>query len=419
VSRLRIAVVGSGVAGLTAAHILQRAHDVTLFERDGRLGGHAHTHAVPTSGGDLALDTGFLVHNERTYPSLIRLFGELGVQTQESDMSFSVRCEGCGLEYAGARGLGGVLASAQAARPRYARMLLEVKRFHRAARRVLADPGCDRLTIGAFLREGGYSDYFAQHFLLPLTGAIWSCAPSRLHAFPARYLFRFFQNHGMLSVFGSPCWRTVAGGSRTYVDAIAARLPDVRLSTPVTDVERRSDGVLVRDGSGEETLFDRLVLASHPDQALALLSDPSADERRLLGAFSYSRNDTVLHTDGSLLPRARAARASWNYLLDACATTAGDVHVTYHLNRLQALRTAEDYCVTLNVTDRIAPGAELARMVYEHPAYTVDSPEAQRGLAELAGHRNTVYCGAYHGWGFHEDGCVSGVRAAAALGVAW
>ncbi len=298
-------------------------------------------------------------------------------------------------------------------------MLLEVRRFHRAARRVLADPKADRLTLGTFLREGGYSDYFAQHFLLPLSGAIWSCSPARMHAFPARYLFRFFANHGMLSVWGSPSWRTVVGGSRTYVDAIAAGLHDVRLATPgaAGRAPRRRRGGARRPA--ERATSTASCSPPTPTRPSRCWPTPRREEQRLLGAFAYSRNDTVLHTDGSLLPRARSARASWNYLLDACATTAGDVHVTYHLNRLQALHEPDDYCVTLNVTDRIAPGAELARMVYEHPAYTVDSPAAQRGLAALGGERHTAYCGAYHGWGFHEDGCVSGVRAAAALGVAW
>jgi predicted NAD/FAD-binding protein len=223
----------------------------------------------------------------------------------------------------------------------------------------------------------------------------------------------------MLSVWGSPGWRTVVGGSRVYVEAIAARLDDVRCSTPVALVERDARGVTIVDGAGRESRFDGVVLAAHPDQALRMLGDPSADEQRLLGAFAYARNETVLHTDASLLPRARSARASWNYLLDACATTASEVQVTYHLNRLQALNEEEQYCVTLGAGGRIAPAREVARMVYEHPAYTVETRAAQRELPRLSGERRTAFCGAYHGWGFHEDGCLSGARAAAALGVAW
>jgi uncharacterized protein len=418
VTAVRVAVVGSGVAGLTAAHIISRTHEVTLFERDDRLGGHANTIAVGTTDGrQVALDTGFIVHNERTYPTLLRLFGDLGIATQASDMSFGVRCEGCGLEYAGARGMQGVVPRPGVlGRPRYLRMLTEVKRFHRQARTVLADPGADGLTLDGFLRQGGYSPYFADHFMLPLTGAVWSSSPSTIRDFPARYLLRFLANHGMLTVKNSPQWRTVTGGSREYVARIAAGLADrVHVQTPVESIARDDAGVTV---NGEHR-FDRVVIAAHPGQALQMLDDPTAAERSVLGAFAYSSNQTVLHTDSSLLPRAAGARASWNYLLDACSTSQPLVHVTYHLNRLQALREPVDYCVTLNQTTRILAGHELRRMTYEHPIYTHRSLEAQARLPSLQGDRNTYYCGAYHGWGFHEDGCVSGLRAALAMGCAW
>ena len=417
-TRLRVAVVGSGVAGLTAAHILGRTHEVTLFERDERLGGHANTIAVRAADGrEVTLDTGFIVHNERTYPTLLRLFAELGIRTQESDMSFGVRCDGCGLEYAGARGMQGVLPRPGVlGRPRYLRMLAEVRRFHRHARAILADPAADALTLDGFLRQGGYSRYFADHFMLPLTGAVWSSSPSTIRDFPARYLIRFFANHGMLTVTNSPRWRTVTGGSREYVGRIAAGLGDrVHAGTPVASIARDEAGVTV---NGEHR-FDRVVIAAHPDQALSMLADPSGSERAVLGGFGYSTNQTVLHTDSSLLPRALGARASWNYLLDACSTSQPLVHVTYHLNRLQALREPVDYCVTLNGTTRIGAGHELRRMTYEHPIYTHQSLAAQARLAALQGDRNTYYCGAYHGWGFHEDGCVSGLRAALLLGCAW
>jgi uncharacterized protein len=415
---MRVAVVGSGVAGLTAAHILARSHDVTLFERDERLGGHANTIAVRTADGrEVALDTGFIVHNERTYPTLLRLFADLGIGTQESDMSFSVHCEGCGLEYAGARGMHGVLPRPGVlGRPRYLRMLTEVKRFHRQARAVLSDPAADALTLDGFLRQGGYSPYFTDHFMLPLTGAVWSSSPSTIRDFPARYLIRFLANHGMLTVKNSPQWRTVSGGSREYVARIADGLQGrVNVGTPVESIARDDNGVTVNGAHR----FDRIVIAAHPDQALRMLDDPTADERSVLGAFHYSSNQTVLHTDSSLLPRAAGARASWNYLLDACSTSRPLVHVTYHLNRLQALREPVDYCVTLNETTRIGAAHELRRMTYEHPIYTHESLAAQAHLPRLQGARNTYYCGAYHGWGFHEDGCVSGLRAALALGCAW
>ncbi|MGZ4482123.1 MAG: NAD(P)/FAD-dependent oxidoreductase [Gaiellales bacterium] len=419
---MRVAVIGSGVSGLTAAHVIARHHQVTLFEKDGHLGGHANTHVHTTADGrQIGLDTGFIVHNRATYPHLIRLFGELSVATQDSDMSFGVRCDGCGLEYAGARGLAGVIAQPSSLRSRrYLRMLAEVKRFHRHARRVLCDPAAEPLTMGQMLDQGRYSEYFRDHFVLPLTGAIWSCSPTQMRAFPARYLIRFFANHGMLTVKNSPTWRTVTGGSRIYVQRVADRLGDrVLPNTPVARVERDGRGVTVVAAGGAEHRFDKLVLATHADQALRLLADPTPDEVAVLGRFAYSVNETVLHTDPALLPRARGARASWNYLLDVCSTSQPDVHVTYHLNRLQALREPVDYCVTLNQTTRIARAAELSRVVYEHPVYTHEALAAQRRLPSLNDIRHTVFCGAYHGWGFHEDGCVSGLRAALALGCAW
>ncbi len=415
--RLSVAVIGSGVSGLTAAHVIAREHDVTLFERDARLGGHANTVCVQAADGhEIGLDTGFIVHNQRTYPTMLRLFAELDVSTQPSDMSFGVRCDGCGLEYAGARGLAGVLPTAGTlARPRYLRMLAEVRRFHRHAREVLRDPTADRMTLADLTAAGGYSPYFRDHFLLPLTGAIWSSSTSAMRDFPARYLIRFFANHGMLTVKHSPQWRTVTGGSRTYVERLAERLGGrIQTGAAVSSV-RRSEGSAWVEGER----FDRVVIATHPDQALAMLDDPSADEARILGTFAYSINHTVLHTDGSLLPRAAGARASWNYLLDACSTTQPHVHVTYHLNRLQALHEPEQYCVTLNQTDRIDAARRLRTITYEHPVYTLASIEAQREIAALNGRGTTFYCGAYQGWGFHEDGCVSGLRAAVAMGCSW
>ncbi|MEY9841677.1 NAD(P)/FAD-dependent oxidoreductase [Streptacidiphilus sp. EB103A] len=417
----RIAVVGSGVAGLTAAYELTRGGArVTLYEADTRLGGHAHTQDIRAAdGSDLALDTAFLVHNERTYPHLIRLFGELGIPTQDSEMSMSVRCLSCGLEYAGARGAGGLLAQADSlARPRYLRMLAAVPRFHRLARRLLAssDPAADELTLRQFLQRGGFSPYFSAHFMTPLVSAVWSCAPDLAREYPARYLFAFLDNHGLLSVTGSPTWRTVSGGSRTYVERIAARLSAVHTQAPVRSVRRHSDGVVIAAADRPPAEYDGVVLATHPDQALRLLADPSEEERAVLGAFGYSYNPTVLHRDRSLLPRAHRARASWNYQMASCVDRSDQVRVTYHLNRLLRLDTPEDYLVTLN-EDPEHPIAEehvVSRTVYEHPLYTRESRAAQQRLPALSTGR-TAYAGAYHGWGFHEDGCRSGVEAARAL----
>jgi len=419
-TRPTAAVVGSGVAGLTAAYLLQRRYDVTLFEADDRLGGHAHTHELPTDDGrTVDVDTGFIVHNRRTYPNLLRLFGELGVATQESDMSMSVRCGGCGLEYAGARGLGGLFPQASnLSRPAYLRMLAEVRRFHGHARRVLADERAGDVTLGAFVAVGGYSRYFVEHFLLPVVAAVWSAGETVSLAYPARYLFAFLHHHGMLAVTGSPRWRTVVGGSRRYVEAAAKELAAVAVSTPVRALTRTADGVQIRDDADTPHRADVAVVATHPDQALALLAAPTAVQRELLDAFRYSRNVTQLHHDTSVLPRRPAARASWNYLKTTCGIRDAPVLVSYDMNRLQRLAEPADYVVTLNGADRVDPRRVIATMRYEHPIYTPESVAAARRLPEL-NDGVLAFAGAYHGWGFHEDGCAAGVRAAAALGVAW
>jgi predicted NAD/FAD-binding protein len=418
--RRQVAVVGSGVAGLTAAYLLERAYDVTLYEAEDRLGGHAHTHDIATSDGRmLALDTGFIVHNARTYPNLIRLFSELGVSTQDTEMSMSVSCAECGLEYAGSRGPFGLLpATAARARPEYLAMLARVPLFYASARRLLASPGGERLSFGDFLRHGGYRRYFVSHFAIPLVAAVWSCPPAEALNYPARYLFEFLNHHGMLQVARSASWRTVTGGSRSYVDRIAKQITRAATGVPVRAIRRAGGGVEVHDHHLGVRRFAAAVIATHPDQALGLLASPSREEQEVLGAFRYTASPVVLHTDAALLPRAPAVRASWNYLLRGCTTTAGQVHVSYDLNRLQRLDEPRQYLVTLNAIDRVRADLVLARMTYRHPLYNARSVAAQRRLPGL----NTpvlAYAGAYHGWGFHEDGCLAGIRAAAALGVHW
>ncbi|MGH3434423.1 MAG: NAD(P)/FAD-dependent oxidoreductase [Thermocrispum sp.] len=417
-TRDRVAVIGSGVSGLTAAYLLQRRCDVLLFEADDRLGGHAHTHDVTTSDGrQLAVDSGFIVHNRRTYPNLLRLFAELEVPTQESEMSMSVRCDGCGLEFAGGKGLAGMTAQpARLARPGYLRMLAELPRFHRAARRLL-DDGAEA-TLGEFLTDGGYSRTFADHLLLPLVSAVWSADLRTSRDYPARYLFTFLANHGMLAVTGAPPWRTVTGGSRTYVERAVKQLTAARVSTPVRAVVRHPDGVQVRDGAGETHETDHVVIATHADEALRLLVRPSAAEQRALGPWTYSRNEALLHQDPSVLPRAPRARASWNYRKPGCHAVPDRVQISYDLNRLMRLPTDEEYVVTLNHGGQVDQRRTLARMTYEHPEYTPESVAAQAGLPAL-NHGRTAFAGAYHGWGFHEDGCASGVRAAEAFGAGW
>lgn len=424
--RRRTAVVGGGVAGLTAAYVLRRSHEVSLYEADERLGGHAHTHdLVSTDGRTHRVDSGFIVHNERTYPLLLRLFRELGVTTQESEMSMSVRCDGCGLEYAGARGLPGLFPRpGHVLRGRYLRLLTEVPAFHRRARRLLADgstpgQGADETTtLARFVADGGFSPYFVSHFLTPLVSAVWSCDAGTALRYPARYLFRFLDHHGLLSVSGSPVWRTVSGGSRDYVERVGKQLDAVHTTAPVRSVRRGPDGVVITTDDGSVRAYDSVVIAVHPDQALRLLADPTDDERQVLGSFRYSRNATLLHTDTSVLPHSSRARASWNLTMPSCEADAGRVRVSYDMNRLQRLDAPENYVVSLNGADHVAEDRVLARMTYEHPVYTPESVAAQRRLPGLCG-PVTAYAGAYHGWGFHEDGCRSGVEAAAALGVTW
>jgi predicted NAD/FAD-binding protein len=415
-----VAVIGSGVAGLTAAYLLSGRDRVTLYEADARLGGHAHTHYVDDGDGGIgAVASAFLVHNDRTYPTLCRLFAELGVATQESDMSMSVRADDIGLEYAGALGIRGLFACRQSLRPRHLLMLADVIRFHREASRLLAggalNAEADLETLAAFLNRHRFSPHFVDYFITPLVAAVWSCAAGDALHYPARYLFVFLAHHGMLSVFGSPTWRTVTGGSANYVRAIASRLHRVSTATPVHSLRRLTHGVLVRAGGDAPRIFDAAVVAVHPDQALLLLDDSTPRERAVLGAIGYSTNRAQLHTDESVLPRHRRARASWNYLV----TPGNDsVVVSYDVSRLMRLDAKPRYLVTLGGRDRVDPASVIAEMTYSHPLYTSESVAAQAKLATLDDDR-VVFAGAYHGWGFHEDGAASGLRAARRLGADW
>lgn len=412
-----VAVIGSGVAGLVAAYALSARDRVTLFEADTRIGGHAHTHYVDRGDGYIVgVDTAFLVHNDRTYPTLCRLFDELGVATREAEMSMSVRDDGTGLEYAGARGIGGLFPSwSSLARPHYLLMLAEVKRFHAAAVRLLDSDADDAETLGAFLDRHGFSRYFVDHFMTPLVSAVWSSPPGDAMRYPARYLFVFLEHHGMLSVFGSPTWRTVIGGSAKYVEAILTRIDEVRAGVPVNDVRRVGDGVQVSAGDCAPRLFDAAVIATHPDQALLMLAEPTVAERAVLGAIRYCTNHTQLHTDESVLPRRHRARASWNYL---ATPYDGSVVVTYDVTRLMRLGGPRRFLVTLGGRDLVDPATVLDEMIYSHPMYTPESVAAQQLLPTLNDDR-IVFAGAYHGWGFHEDGAASGLRAAQRLGAVW
>jgi len=420
-----IAVIGSGVSGLTASYVLSATNRVTLFEADTRIGGHAHTHYLDRGDGNIVgVDSAFLVHNDRTYPTLCRLFSELGITTQESDMSMSVRAHQSGLEYAGARGIGGLFpAWSNLARPRYLAMLAEVLRFHKAANRVLDSEATadidEQETLGAFLDRQGFSPYFTEYFMTPLVAAVWSCAPGEAMRYPARYLFVFLQHHGMLSVFGSPTWRTVTGGSAHYVAAILKRVAEFAVGAPVSSVRRVADGVQVAVGPpgnpAAPRTFDAAVIATHPEQALLMLEEPTTAERAVLGAIQYSTNEALLHTDENVLPRRHRARASWNYLI---TPNRDNVLVTYDVTRLMRLSGTKRFLVTLGGRDVVDPATVLAEMTYDHPLYTTESIAAQRLLPTL-GDERLVFAGAYHGWGFHEDGAASGLTAARRLGADW
>ena len=414
--RRNVAVIGSGVSGLVAAYLLSARNRVALFEADTRLGGHAHTHYVERGDGyTVGVDSAFLVHNDRTYPTLCRLFGELGIATQETDMSMSVRDDAIGLEYAGARGIRGLFPSwSTLARPRYLLMLAEVKRFHVLATRLLQADETDE-TLGEFVHRHGFSPFFREHFMTPLVAAVWSCPPGDAMRYPARYLFMFLEHHGMLSVFGSPSWRTVVGGSATYVEAIVNRIDEVYAGTAVSAVRRAPDGVDVTVGRSTRRNFDAVVIATHPDQALSMLAEPTPAERSVLGAMPYSANHAQLHTDESVLPQRHRARASWNYRL---TPETSSVLVTYDITRLMRLGGPQRFLVTLGGRAHVDPATVLAEMTYSHPMYTPESVAAQRLLPTLNDDR-VVFAGAYHGWGFHEDGAASGLRAAQRLGAGW
>jgi predicted NAD/FAD-binding protein len=417
VSGLTVGVVGSGISGLAAAHYLAKRHQVTLFEADPRLGGHAHTHDIESGGQRLRVDTGFIVYNHRTYPRFVHLLAELGVRSHESDMSFGVRCRRCGLEYS-SRGAAGLFAQRRRALdPSHLRLLADIPRFNHDARAFLGRPAGETrdVTLGALLDRGRYSTGFVRHFILPMGGAIWSAPFAEMRRFPARSFLRFFENHGWLRLTGAPQWWTIEGGSRTYVDAIALRLRgDVHLSTPVEAVRRGPSGILV-SSRGREWRFDRIVIATHADQALRLLADPSEDERRLLGSFRYSRNRAILHADREALPRARDAWASWNSDLVDCRDDAAPVSLTYHMNRLQGLPGPEELCVTLNPA--ADPARVLASLEYTHPILDGPALRAQEEIQHRNGDRGTFFAGAHLRYGFHEDGLLSAIAVAERLGV--
>jgi predicted NAD/FAD-binding protein len=410
---MKIAIIGTGIAGNTAAHRLHTAHDITVFEAASHIGGHTHTHRIEIDGEVQHIDTGFIVYNDRTYPNFSRLLASLGVATQPSSMSFSVRNEASGLEYNGTS-LNGLFAQRRnLVRPSFLRMIREIVRFNREAPRLL-DDGADQeeIALGDYLARHRYARSFVDDYLVPMGAAIWSTEASRMFAFPARFFVRFLYQHGMLSIDDRPVWRVVCGGSARYVETMVAPWRHrIRLTSPVRKVRRVIDGVVVHTDAAGPERFDHVFFACHADEALRLLADATPAEREVLGAFAFQRNDALLHTDASVLPWRRRAWAAWNYHVRADAE--GPVALTYNMNVLQRLHSRHTFCVTLNRSELVAPARVLRRITYDHPLFTTASVAAQRRHAEISGAGRTHYCGAYWRYGFHEDGVVSALAAIA------
>jgi len=404
---MKIAIVGTGISGLTAAHKLHREHEITVYEAGERIGGHTHTVPVEAADGTHWIDTGFIVFNDRNYPNFEALLAELGVASQPSHMGFSVS-DGGRFEYSGTP-WGLFARPAHLLSPTFLGMLRDWRRFNREARTLIGMNGTAP-SLGHWLEQQGFSRHFVERLIVPQASAVWSADPAQMWSFPASFMAEFFENHGMYSLRDRPRWRTVSGGSRSYVEAIVAPWRDrVRTRAAVRRIQRLPDGVRIEADGCEGEVFDRVVIATHSDQALALLGDPSPAEREVLSAIPYQRNEAVLHTDASLMPRRRAAWSSWNFHLSE--QPAPGSTVTYWMNKLQRLKAKQNYFVTLNRGEEIDPAKVIRTISYDHPVYTKEGVAAQARHAEISGaaHR-THYCGAYWGWGFHEDGVVSAQR---------
>jgi uncharacterized protein len=402
---MRIAVIGSGISGMVAAYRLCAEHEVTVYEAGAYIGGHTHTVDAYSQGRRYAVDTGFIVHNDWTYPNFVALLKELGVAWQDSDMSFSVRCEKSGLEYNGTSINSLFAQRLNLLRPSFLRMVHDILRFNSDAQALLAVDAAD-LSLGDYVRERGYSRFFIENYIVPMAAAVWSSRPADMLAFPARFLVEFFANHGFLNVSNRPTWRVIRGGSREYVKQLTAPYAArIHLNTPVDSLVRQPHQVFVRLKNGAVAHFDQVFIACHSDQALALLGDASPQEREILGAITYQENEALLHTDTRLMPRKQLAWAAWNYHIPT--EPAERVAVTYNMNILQTLNANEQFLLSLNRSDQIDPAKVLGSYVYHHPVYTAAAVAAQRRRHEINGVRRTYYCGAYWGYGFHEDGVKS------------
>jgi predicted NAD/FAD-binding protein len=405
---VKIAVIGTGISGLVAARGLSAEHDIEVFEADDRIGGHTHTHRVASAAGEIAVDTGFIVFNRRTYPHFDAMLDELGVASREADMSFSLSCRRSGLEWSG-QSVNTLFAQRRnLLRPSFLRMMADAVRFQRESPRLLEEPDGE-LPLRTYLVRHDYSPQFIARFLVPLGAAIWSATPAALSEMPARFFVRFFQNHGFLQLRDRPVWRTVLGGSERYVERLTETFRDrIHVRSGVRRIARLASGVVVVPREGPPQHFDEVVIATHSDQALRMLADPSEAERAVLGAIPYQENEAMLHTDESVLPRLRRAWASWNYHVPDDPKLP--VSVTYWMNHLQGLEWPEQLCVTLNPSFAIRPERVLKRITYHHPVFTLEGAAAQARWSEISGRNRTHYCGAYWRYGFHEDGMWSGLR---------
>ena len=404
---MKIAIVGSGISGTYAAHKLHPFHDITVFEADSRAGGHTNTVDAVADGRHFSIDTGFIVFNELNYPNFINMLNELGIKSQRSEMSFSFKCELSGLEYNG-RSLAALFAQKRnLLRPSFYKMILDIMRFNRTADKLLNTH--ESVSMGEYLDNNNFSGPMVEDYLLPMAGAIWSSEPGMMRRFPAPQFGRFFMNHGLMQVKDRPQWRTISNGSREYLKAACKPFVErIRLNTPVDWIQRFSDHVLVKTPGAEPERFDQVIIATHSDQALKLLRDPSPGETEVLGAIPYQQNDTILHTDTRLMPKRRKAWAAWNYHRPIEAVS--DVSVTYNLTTLQNIPTDTQFLVTLNGSKTIDPKKIIQRISYEHPVFNLKSMAAQKRWADINGVQRTWYCGAYWGYGFHEDGVNSAIR---------
>jgi predicted NAD/FAD-binding protein len=420
---MKIAIIGSGISGMTAGHLLAPSHEVHLFESQERLGGHTHTHEVEVSSGKYLIDTGFIVHNDKNYPHFVKLMNKLKVATQASHMSFSVKVEETGLEYNGTTLNSLFCQRKNLINVGFYRMIFDIMRFNKQATQYYLENENldDPKTLEQYLIENKYSEEFTETYIMPMGAAIWSASREEMKKFPLGFFVRFFHHHGMLSIDDRPQWRTLVGGSKSYIAPLTENFKqNIHLSCPVTAVTRKESGVeieFIKEGIKSTKTFDQVIFATHADTTMKILQNPTAEEKGVLSGFSYRPNDVTLHTDTSILPRTALGHAAWNYFLPKHVRES--VAVTYHMNILQSIKSPETFLVSLNLDDMIDPKKVIKKIPYSHPVYTLEAVKSQTLWGSISGKDRLHYCGAYWGNGFHEDGVKSGVKVAQSLGVNW